>query len=566
MDKLNRLKTTRIQTNLHFPFFQLITTSSLYREEAHQHQAATETAELPQQDFRPIERDDGYEEVRSYRCEEEDIPDKPLDLMVRSSDFSRYILSTHLSDAEMTDIVRRALHCLINNLYHWTIKWRRGVRYRVGNGLLVHGKEGPYESFNKKAWGIPAEEVFSVKQMREAKKILLRHGLIFQWKRAASSFGRAALYRPTEEFLAAVDSFRSAPSEQVKSPSLRQVDDEEDLPFSSGEVALYGPKQGKKRGPRIDWVGGQGALYQEQLDNFNEHIGKFEYSIEFDTITAEYCSYNDLGREISQGKVQIDRRHLELGRVFGDGRWDRGGRFYHSLIQDIRPCHRHLIRIDGQEVEHLDFSSQHLTFAYHLSGLELPEATYSVEGTTLPRPLVKAVALTLVNFDTEGRKPNWQLIANAIFGYRKGNRFIDKVHGKRERRFQEYLSYHYMRGDTAEVELWGKKLAQLWALEISHNGIDPYHELKRVAQLLMAKHEPVAAYLLHGKGLEFQHLDSQIAAGIMERCISTNTPIIPIHDGFITVRSRAEWLEQVMKEEHQKVLGVTMEPKVGRGF
>jgi hypothetical protein len=68
-------------------------------------------------------------------------------------------------------------------------------------------------------------------------------------------------------------------------------------------------------------------------------------------------------------------------------------------------------------------------------------------------------------------------------------------------------------------------------------------------------HSPIKQFLLSGKGLELQYLDSKIMANILERMTRRNIPALPVHDSVITLARHESFLRQVMVEEYEKVMG-----------
>lgn len=68
----------------------------------------------------------------------------------------------------------------------------------------------------------------------------------------------------------------------------------------------------------------------------------------------------------------MDRHRAHLYRVFNDGSWDAGGRFYGGWWMTMPAESRKSITIDGEPVAELDFKALHPRMAYHLCGRPLP--------------------------------------------------------------------------------------------------------------------------------------------------------------------------------------------------
>lgn len=68
-------------------------------------------------------------------------------------------------------------------------------------------------------------------------------------------------------------------------------------------------------------------------------------------------------------RIELTLAQEQLHRVFNDGSFRCGGRFYGALHQGISSELRQCIRINGSPVTELDYSGFHLTMLYHMKGL-----------------------------------------------------------------------------------------------------------------------------------------------------------------------------------------------------
>jgi len=196
-----------------------------------------------------------------------------------------------------------------------------------------------------------------------------------------------------------------------------------------------------------------------------------------------------------------DRRSRRLYRVFNNGRWDHGGRFYGGWWQQIPSVHRRRLLIDGEEAVELDFAALHPRFCYHLEGMPLaPDIDpYRVEGVSGPdvRSAIKVAFNQLVNVDGPVRL-----------------KAPDGVPAMLPRG----ISY-----------------------------------AKLIRQIEM-QHAPISSWLRKGRGVELQYLDSQIASTVLDRMRVRNICCLPVHDSFIVPRSAERSLGHAMLMAHWATL------------
>lgn len=200
-----------------------------------------------------------------------------------------------------------------------------------------------------------------------------------------------------------------------------------------------------------------------------------------------------------------DARAPFLYRVFNEGRWDRGGRFYGGWWQGLRKADRARITIDGEPVVELDFKAMHARLAYHLSGLELPLEVdpYAVPGLPagVTRDHVKRCfnQLVAIGPDTLVRQP-------------------------------------------PEVDLPRKGLwPRVWrAVEHHHAAIAP-------------------AWFRQARALDLQRIDSEIAERVLGYFTTAmGRPILPVHDSFIVAAADEAKLGETMMLAYRGVLNARL--------
>ena len=202
-----------------------------------------------------------------------------------------------------------------------------------------------------------------------------------------------------------------------------------------------------------------------------------------------------------------DRRSAFLYRVFNEGRWDRGGRFYGGWWQGLRKADRANITIDGEVVVELDFKAMHARLAYHLLGLELP---LGVDPYAVPRlPLG-----------------------------------VTRDHVKRC--FNQLIA---VGPDT--------RVRQPPEVELPRKGLWP-----RVTSAVEQHHAAIApAWFRQGRALDLQRIDSEIAERVLGYFTTVlQRPVLPVHDSFIVAASDEAKLGEIMMLAYRGVLNA----RIGR--
>lgn len=174
----------------------------------------------------------------------------------------------------------------------------------------------------------------------------------------------------------------------------------------------------------------------------------------------------------------VDLHRARLYRVFNDGRWTAGGRFYGGWWLTMPGADRRNITIDGGPVVELDFKALHPRLAYHLEGRPLaPEDDPYDLGerwSAVDRGVIK------VAFN--------QLLAVGPKGHIRKPKGVTLPRG---------LTYPLL----------------LAALE--------------------TRHAPIRAWLRAGRAVDLQNLDSRIAEKVLGYFTAIGRVALPVHDSFI---------------------------------
>ena len=188
-----------------------------------------------------------------------------------------------------------------------------------------------------------------------------------------------------------------------------------------------------------------------------------------------------------------DRSAVRLYRVFNNGRWDHGGRFYGGWWQGLARQDRRRRAIDGEETVELDFKALHPRLCYHLEGHPLPP---DVDPYVLPgddgarlRDAVKTAFNQLVNVTGDVR----------------------------------------LRAPPGTREALPRRLSY-----------------RRLLERIEEAHGAIRGWLRQGRGVELQRIDSEIASSILDHLMHRGVCCLPVHDSFIVPRSAEFVLGQTM--------------------
>ena len=175
-------------------------------------------------------------------------------------------------------------------------------------------------------------------------------------------------------------------------------------------------------------------------------------------------------------KQPVDFTQRILTRIFSNGRFDHGGRFYRAWWHNIPSEYRKFITIDGKRTSEYDYSQLNPHMAYYLRGVELgSEDAYSRVFDGEHRPLVKEAFNAMMQASTPLlRKP-------------------DRI-------------------DLTEVDF----------------------DWPTLRKAVLAAHMPLVDVFFQGHGNHLQFIDSCIAEKVMLQFVkSDDEPVLPVHDSFI---------------------------------
>ena len=104
------------------------------------------------------------------------------------------------------------------------------------------------------------------------------------------------------------------------------------------------------------------------------------------------------------------------------------------------------------------------------------------------------------------------------------------------------------------------------SISINIESIKGFENLDLILQQIKTNHSDIADDFCNGKGIGLLNLDSQITEYVIEKFVSSDIPILCIHDSFIVSVKQDNFLRKTMVEAIQKIIN-NANPKIKRaGF
>lgn len=270
------------------------------------------------------------------------------------------------------------------------------------------------------------------------------------------------------------------------------------------------------------------------LERYNDFISRFNIYLPLivvnasndpecnDTATIDIRDTNDTASPLL-GKTHLQYHYnkkldCRLYRVFNNGMFDEGGRFYGADYQQLSEKKRIEILINGNEVVEIDYSGLHGRMVYQYSAkIDYQEDPYDVKGNEELRDAFKKM---------------FQMIINA-------------------------------KGRVRAIEAFKKSLKEEDDGEEIKRIMDKHHATPEwLFQKMTEKHKEIEMYFGTGIGIKLQFIDSQIAESILKHFTFKRIPCLCIHDSFIVEKKYQNELIEVMKQEYKNKIGFDCQLKI----
>ena len=179
---------------------------------------------------------------------------------------------------------------------------------------------------------------------------------------------------------------------------------------------------------------------------------------------------------LDKDKSPIDFSKRILTRIFSNGRFDNGGRFYRAWWHNVPSEYRKYITIDGKRTCEYDYSQLNPHMVYFLRGKKMgDEDAYDRVFDGEYRDIVKEAFNAMIQASTE-------------------------------------LTHKPRKLDLSSVDL----------------------DWPTLKQAILDAHKPIADVFFRGHGSHLQFIDSCIAENVMLNFIrAEDAPVLPVHDSFI---------------------------------
>ncbi len=241
----------------------------------------------------------------------------------------------------------------------------------------------------------------------------------------------------------------------------------------------------------------------EVTKNYRAALGEINLRLSETEITL---GTKGLDSAVLNGLHPYDVTKKKLVRIFNNGSFEQGGRFYRGWWQEIPSRYRQLIRINGKRTVEMDYSAIHYTLLYAEKQLPVPAGDlYEVDG--VDRPIAKKIL-------------NIALNANSM---------------------------------TSAITAINRDV-------LPDNSSD---DIKKIVNKCIERHKEISEFFFTGKGLHLQYIDSAIAEDVMVKMWENwGEVVLPVHDSFIVTRGLWAQLINQMQESFRRITGYDCEVKV----
>lgn len=244
------------------------------------------------------------------------------------------------------------------------------------------------------------------------------------------------------------------------------------------------------------------ASYRKRLVAINQLYKQTDISC--DMTSDKFTAYN--ARLAAEDRPIVDLFQKRLYRVFNDGKFNLGGRFYGGWWQNAPKELRKVILINGEKTVERDYKAIHPSIIYIKETGGLPDGDpYEVPGyvgNKIVRKFLKKATLSMMNALT----------------YKKGLKAANNDLTK------------------------SKKFTMDEKSLIRSIGIN------KLLILHKETHPVFWKYMGKDMGKKLQYWDSQIAESVLIELTNKRIPCLPVHDSFITEKKHEAILIEAMKQ------------------
>lgn len=239
-----------------------------------------------------------------------------------------------------------------------------------------------------------------------------------------------------------------------------------------------------------------------------------------DWLAGADIRFNPDGGPLVDPFDRIMRRHFVI-LDSQQQRFDQSGRLFGGFWQAMKSTRRKGIRINGECVADLDFSSMFTRLAYAEVGAVPPAGDlYAIPGLEGYRSGVK-MAMNALLFST-GTKKTWP----ASMGVGKGD------------------DAAAIQGELPAAE-YEARLPSGWTV-------------RRTKAAILDRHPVLRGAFGKGLGYRLMNRESEVLLAILHELHIQNIPALGLHDGLLVAASKADAVARIMAEVSHRVVGMTL--------
>ncbi|WP_457938824.1 hypothetical protein [Mesorhizobium sp. 10J20-29] len=216
---------------------------------------------------------------------------------------------------------------------------------------------------------------------------------------------------------------------------------------------------------------------------------------DFDALSRNVDDERDEFGDEDDGRWELMLGRNQLYRVFNNGRFTDGGRFYGGWWQGVPSRLREHLTINWYPTSELDYSNMQIAMLYSDSGLQLEGDAYEIDGIPpTHRKLIKRTVFKIINAAGQIRAP--------------------------------------LRTQLPDGWTWNQLM-----------------------EAVREKHRPIEHRFGTGIGIQLQKRDADIAESVMLTMMAEGILVLPIHDSFVVEEGRQQRLREVMIQAYNDHLG-----------
>jgi hypothetical protein len=275
-------------------------------------------------------------------------------------------------------------------------------------------------------------------------------------------------------------------------------------------------KKVKKTGEEIDYT--QDKQYKKLLPTINK-------------LRQDMCAYNNLIRRTfiaipyfpkkgiqtrnNKRRIRINHSNNFIRRIFNDGSFKKGGRYYGGWWTRLPSLWRKRICINDHKVVEVDYSGIHIVILYALKGIDYwktvdkdPYDISGIEHSETMRKLMKVILLSSINAVNKGKA-------------------------------KKAILYEINIEQKEEFYDWYK-----------NSNID----INKIMDSFVEFHEPIKDMFFSNMGIELQYADSRMAEIIINYFTKKEIPVLCVFDSFIIELKHKSELIEKMHEAFREIM------------